>query len=189
MLEFTHGGSIVSTSKSRASARIWAISRPSGRRSRQGTGRGFGAGGRRDARSRRQCARTADRREGSHSDQAVLADRTPGAWGGRPAAREGTDTDRSESHRRHGTDWPRPARAHHWRPSNGEDRCRHRRDHQPARQGRHLYLQRDRAETVDRGAGRADARRVRRDELHHRGRGHGVGSRSDATLPLRPTHW
>jgi vacuolar-type H+-ATPase subunit B/Vma2 len=53
-------------------------------------------------------------------------------------------------------------------------------DHQPARQGRHLHLQRDRSEAVHGGAGRPDARRVRRVELHHRRGGNRVGSGADA---------
>jgi F-type H+-transporting ATPase subunit alpha len=62
----------------------------------------------------------------------------------------------------------------------GQDRCRRRRDHQPARQGRHLHLQRDRTKAVDRRQVVRHARRVRRDELHDRRRSNCVGSGADA---------
>ena len=58
----------------------------------------------------------------------------------------------------------------------GQDRRRRRRDHQPARAGRHLHLQRDRAEAVDDRAGRAHARGRRRDGIHDRRRGRRLGS-------------
>ena len=48
----------------------------------------------------------------------------------------------------------------------GKTAVARRHDHQPARQRRHLHLQRDRPEAVDGGAGRTHARRKRRDELH-----------------------
>ena len=51
-----------------------------------------------------------------------------------------------------------------------------RRDPQSEGHRRHLHLQRDRPEAVDRRAGRAHARRSRRDALHHRRRGDGVRS-------------
>ena len=67
-----------------------------------------------------------------------------------------------------GADRPRPARAHHRRPSDGQDGRRGRHDHQSERPGRHLHLQRDRTEAVHGRAGRQDARRSRRDGVHHR---------------------
>ncbi len=89
---------------------------------------------------------------------------------------QGADADRAQGDRRDGADRPRPARADHRRPPDRQDRGRGRRDHQPARSGRHLHLQRDRAEAVDGRAGGADARRRRRDGVHHRRRRLGVGS-------------
>ena len=69
------------------------------------------------------------------------ADRAAGAGCRGPAAREGADPDRHQSHRRHGADRPRAARVDHRRSPDREDRRRRRRDHQPARQGCHLHLQ------------------------------------------------
>ena len=118
--------------------------------------------------------------KGPIHDEAVPADRAPRSRRRRSSAGEGAAADRAQGDRRHGADRPRPARADHRRPPDRQDRRRGRRDHQPARQGRHLHLQRDRPEAVDRRAGRAHARRVRRDELHHRRRGDGVRSGADA---------
>ena len=118
--------------------------------------------------------------KGPIQTQAVPADRAPRARRRRPPAGEGAAADRPQGDRRDGADRPRPARADHRRPPDRQDRGRRRRDHQPARQGRHLHLQRDRPEAVDGRAGRAHARRVRRDELHHRRRRDGVGSGADA---------
>ena len=118
--------------------------------------------------------------KGPIADEAVPADRAHRARRRRSPAGEGAAADRPQGDRRHGADRPRPARADHRRPPDRQDRRRRRRDHQPARQGRHLHLQRDRPEAVDGRAGRADARRSRRDELHHRRRGDGVRSGADA---------
>ena len=89
----------------------------------------------------------------------------------RSAVGEGAAADRAEGDRRDGADRPRPARADHRRPSDRQDRRRHRRDPQPEGHRRHLHLQRDRPEAVDRRAGGAHARGSRRDALHHRRRG------------------
>ena len=62
----------------------------------------------------------------------------------------------------------------------GKTAVAHRHDPQPERHRRHLHLQRDRPEAVDRRAGGAHARRSRRDALHDRGRGDGVRSGADA---------
>ena len=123
--------------------------------------------------------------KGPIQSKEFLPDRAAGARRRRSAAGEGTAADRPEGDRRHGADRPRPARADHRRPADGQDRRRRRHDHQPARQGRHLHLQRDRPEAVNRRAGRPHARRVRRDELHHRRRGDRVGSGADALHRLR----
>ena len=106
----------------------------------------------------------------SHADRAHRSRRR------RSLAGQGADADRAEGDRRDGPDRPRPARADHRRPPDGQDRRRRRRDHQPARPGHDLHLQRDRPEAVDGRAGRADARGSRRDGIHHRRLGRRVGS-------------
>ena len=136
----------------------------------------LGAGRRRAARPRRQRARPADRRQGADRDEAVLADRAARAGRRRSPAGEGAAADRPEGDRRDGADRPRPARADHRRPPDRQDGGRDRRDPQPEGHRRHLHLQRDRPEAVDGRAGRAHARRSRRDALHDRRRGDGVGS-------------
>ena len=93
----------------------------------------------------------------SHADRAHRARRR------RSLAGQGADADGAEGDRRDGPDRPRPARADHRRPADGQDRRRRRRDHQPARPGRDLHLQRDRPEAVDGRAGRPDARGSGRD--------------------------
>ena len=108
--------------------------------------------------------------KGPIATQAVLADRAPRARRRRSAAGEGAAADRPQGDRRDGADRPRPARADHRRPPDRQDRRRGRRDHQSEGQRRHLHLQRDRPEAVDGRAGRADARRSRRDALHDRRR-------------------
>ena len=123
---------------------------------------------------RGERTRPADRRQGSHRQQAVLADRAARAGRRRPAGREGAAADGPEGDRRDGADRPRPARADHRRPADRQDGRRHRRDSQSARDRRHLHLQRHRAEAVHDRAGGADARRSRRHALHDcRGRGRG----------------
>ena len=114
--------------------------------------------------------------KGPIGDQAVLADRAHRARRRRSPVGEGAAADRPQGDRRDGADRPRPARADHRRPADRQDRRRDRRDPQPEGHRRHLHLQRDRPEAVDRRAGRAHARRSRRDALHDRRRGDGVGS-------------
>ena len=136
----------------------------------------LGAGRRRDGRPRRQRARPADRRQGPDRVEAVDADRAARARRRRSLAGQGAAADGPQGDRRDGADRPRPARADHRRPADGQDRRRGRRDHQPEGPRRHLHLQRDRPEAVDDRAGRADARRSRRDGVHDRRRGRRVGS-------------
>ena len=108
--------------------------------------------------------------------EAVDADRAHRARRRRSLAGQGAAADRAQGDRRDGADRPRPARADHRRPPDRQDRRRGRRDHQPEGPGRHLHLQRDRPEAVDDRAGGADARRGRRDGIHHRRRRRRVGS-------------
>ena len=75
-----------------------------------------------------------------------------------------------EGDRRDGADRPRPARADHRRPPDGQDGRRDRHDHQPEGQGPDLRLRRDRPEGVDGQERRAQARRARRDGVHDRRR-------------------
>ena len=73
----------------------------------------------------------------------------------------------------------------------GKDRGRHRRDPQPEGDRRHLHLQRDRPEAVDRRAGGADPRRSRRDALHHRRRRRRprIRRRCSTSARTRPARW
>ena len=80
--------------------------------------------------------------------------------------------DRAQGDRRDGADRPRPARAHHRRPPDRQDRGRGRHDHQPEGQGPDLRLRRDRAEGLDDQERGAQARRARRDGVHDRRRRH-----------------
>ena len=126
--------------------------------------------------------------KGPIATQAVLADRAPRARRRRSPAGEGAAADRPEGDRRDGADRPRPARADHRRPPDRQDRRRDRRDPQPEGHRRHLHLQRDRPEAVDGRAGRADARRSRRDALHdrRRRRRRPIRRRSSTSARTRP---
>ena len=85
--------------------------------------------------------------------------------------------DGHQGDRRADPDRPRPARADHRRPPDGQDRDRDRHDHQPEGQGPGLHLRRDRPEAVDRRQDGGRARAVRRDGAHHRRRRRCRGSR------------
>ena len=83
-------------------------------------------------------------------------------------------------------DRPRPARVDHRRPPDRQDRGRARHHHQQQGQRPDLHLQRDRAEAFVDCAGGEDSGRRRRDGIHHRGGGVGVGTRAHAVhLALR----
>ena len=56
----------------------------------------------------------------------------------RPSAGKGAPPDRTEGHRQHDSDRPRPARVDHRRPPDGQDCSRHRCDHQPKKGHRRL---------------------------------------------------
>ena len=73
----------------------------------------------------------------------------------RPPAGQGAASDRHQGDRRDDERRPRPARADHRRPLDGQDGDPRRHDPEPARPGRDLHLRRDRAEGLDR---RADPR-------------------------------
>ena len=88
--------------------------------------------------------------------------------------------DRPEVDRLDGADRPRPARADHRRPPDRQDRGGDRHDHQPEGQGPDLHLRRDRPEGLVGQERGPQARRARRDGLHHRRRGHGLRIGGDA---------
>ena len=72
----------------------------------------------------------ADRRQGSGERQAQIPLGARGAGRDLPQERVATGADRSQGHRRHGADRPRPARAHHRRSPDRQDRGRDRYHHQ-----------------------------------------------------------
>ena len=152
----------------------------------------LGAGRRRAARPRRQRARPADRRQGPDPDDADSCRSSASRPASSIASRcKRADADRAQGDRRDGADRPRPARADHRRPPDRQDRRRGRRDHQPEGHRRHLHLQRDRPEAVDHRAGRAHARRARRDGLHdrRRGRARRIRRRCSTSRPTPPAPW
>ena len=119
------------------------------------------------ARPRGQFARPADRRQGPDQRQAHRRDRESGARRDRAPVGVAAGADRPEGDRCHGADRPRPARADHRRPPDRQDRGGGRHDHQPEGQGPLLRLRRDRPEGLDHRQRGAQARRARRDGLHH----------------------
>ena len=88
--------------------------------------------------------------KGPIATTAVLPDRASRARRGRSAAGARAAADGHQGHRRDDPDRPRSARADHRRPPDGQDGRGRRHDHQPAGHRRHLHLQRDRPEAVDR---------------------------------------
>ena len=139
-----------------------------------------GAGRPRADRPRRELAGPADRRQGSGHRQGVGRHREGRA--GRDLAQVGVaaGADGPEIDRLDGADRPRPARAHHRRPPDRQDRGGDRHDHQPEGQGPHLHLRRHRPEGVVGQERDPQARGVRGDGLHHRPRGHGLRIGGDA---------
>src|SRR6266540_3025340 len=129
----------------------------------------------RSGRPGRGLARALDRRKGADRRRRSLSDRAHGAGRHRAAAGARTGADRVEGHRRDDPDRPRAARARHRRQADRQDCGRARHDHQPEGEGSHLHLRRDRAEEVHRGAGRQDARGIRRDGAHDRRLGDRIG--------------
>ena len=134
----------------------------------------------RAARARGELARPADRRQGPDQREAHRRDREGRAGRDRAPVGVAAGADRLEGDRRDGADRPRPARAHHRRPPDRQDRGGGRHDHQPEGQGSLLRLRRDRAEGFDHRQRGAQARGARRDGLHHRGGGLGLRVGGDA---------
>ena len=108
------------------------------------------------------------------------ARRAPRSRRHRPPAGARAHGHRHQGHRHDDSHRPRPARAAHRRPPDRQDRHRARHHHQLREEQPDLHLLRDRPEALVRRAGRADARRVRRDGLHHRRRRHCLRARADA---------
>ena len=81
-------------------------------------------------------------------------------------------------------DRPRPARADHRRPQDGQNDDRHRHDHQPEDFRREVLLCGDRPEGFVGPQHDQSARRQRRDGLHHRR--HGRGQHSGPAAIRRP---
>ena len=106
-------------------------------------------------RAHRGSAGEPARRRAADRDRRAARDGDQGAGRHRPSAREGAAPDRDQGDRRDDERRPRPARADHRRPLDGQDGDPHRHDLEPARPGRDLHLRRDRAEGLDR---RADPR-------------------------------
>ena len=85
---------------------------------------------------RGRCAGQSHRRQGSGECQAEIAARARGAGRDFPQERVAAGADRPQGHRLHGADRPRPARAHHRRPPDRQDRGGHRHHHQSEGHGR-----------------------------------------------------
>ncbi len=80
---------------------------------------------------RRRPAGPAHRRQGPDRGHGVPAGRDHRPGHRRAPAGQGAAADRHQGHRLHDPHRPRPARAHHRRPPDRQDRHRHRHHHQP----------------------------------------------------------
>ena len=125
-----------------------------GRRHRQDHGhRGRGARGRR---ARRAASSTPLGRpiddKGPIAATSEPSGRARRAGRHHPQVRGHARPDGHQGHRRAHPHRPWPARAHHRRPPDGQDRGGHRHHHQPEGQGPHLHLRGHRAEAVHGGA-------------------------------------
>ena len=94
------------------------------------------------ARADRRPARPPARRQGRGQRLRDPSGGVQGSGRRRAPAGEHTGADRAEGDRRDDPDRPRPARADHRRPPDGEDGDRDRHDHQQPRQGPDLRLRR-----------------------------------------------
>ena len=141
--------------------------------------RGERSGRRCAGRPHRRPARKPARRGTADRDRREAAARVQGAWRRRPPAREGAAPDRDQGDRHDDERRPRPARADHRRPLDGQDGDPRRHDPEPARRGHDLHLRRDRPEVVDRGPGLRAAEGSRSDGLHDHRHGARFGGRAD----------
>ena len=138
------------------------------------------------ARAHRRPARAPAGRQGRDRRQRDASGRVQGARRRPAPAGQAADADRPEGDRRDDPDRPRPARADHRRPPDGQDRDRDRHDHQQQGHRRRLGLRRDRPAHVDGRGARADARGVRRAGQHdHRRRARRRGGADQVHGPLR----
>ena len=131
-----------------------------------------------DRAHRRSAREPAGRRPADRDGRAARA-RDQGAGRHRPPAGQGAAPDRHQGDRRDDERRPRPARADHRRPLDGQDGDPRRHDPEPARPGRDLHLRRDRPEGLDR---RADLRAPEgpgRDGVHDHRHGARLRGRSD----------
>ncbi len=103
-------------------------------------------------------------------------DRGEGARHHRAQVGPRADADRHQGDRLDDPDRPRPARAHHRRPADRQDRRRRRRDHQPEGPEHALLLRGHRPEAVDGGRGRREAARDGRARVHDDRRRDGLGA-------------
>ena len=161
----------------RAPRRLRARPRGRHRQAHRAHRRGARRRGARSAASstRSACRSTARARS---TTQAPPPRRDQGAGHHRAPVGPGADADRHQGDRRDDPDRPRPARAHHRRPPDRQDRRRDRHDHQSEGPGRVLHLRRDRPEAVDRRrASSTSSRKTRRDGVHDRRRRRRVASR------------
>ena len=131
-------------------------------------------------RPRGQLARPADRRQRADQHRSVHCAGAAGARRHRSPAGARADGHRTEGHRLHDSDRPRPARADHRRPPDRQDRGRARHHHQQQGPRPDLHLLRHRPEALVGGAGGEDAGGLRRDGIHHRRLGLGFRSRAHA---------
>ena len=150
-----------------------------------------GARRRRAHRPRRRPAGRAARRQGPDRNDEDPAGRAHRPRRHRPPGRGHAGPDRHQGDRRADPDRSRAARADHRRPPDRQDRDRDRHDHQPEGQAPDLHLRRHRPEALDGRADRRDAREVRRDGAHDRGRrrGRGSGARSSTSRPTPAPRW
>ena len=124
------------------------------------------AGGARGPRAGRQRPRRADRRARPDRDARPATHRADRAGGHRPAVGRPAGADRAQVHRFDDSHRPRPARAHHRRPADREDRGRDRHHHQSEGFGHQVHLRRHRTEELVHCRRGAKARGPRRDGPH-----------------------
>ena len=135
LLEFPHGVFGLALNLEEESVGVGPARRepphPGGRRGQADPADHAGPGRPGPDRPRRRSPGPAPRRQGADHDRHLHARRAPGPRRRRPPARPRAAPDGHQGHRRHDPHRPRPARAHHRRPPDRQDRHRHRHHHQP----------------------------------------------------------
>ena len=159
----------------------------------------LGARWRSAPRPRGQRARPTHRWQRRHRRRRAIPDGENCSWHHQAQIGHRPGPNRHHVDRRDDPDRPRPTRADHRRPRHRQDDHRRRHDHfpSPTKQGRRarqaaepqaalLYLCGDRPKALERCPHPEDARRCRRDGIHHHRFGFGLGCRRDAvSRPLR----